>query len=369
MPSRAGVSMLAVRPLSRTARLAELLARACRVRASDVHLQQGEPPTVRVDGRLRVMADEGPVDVRTMLEGVVPAAAIEKARRGLAGDVALELPELGRFRLNVYLTSAGLCAAIRLLPVAVPDLERLGMPLPLEELVDFPHGLVLVCGPTGSGKSTTLAALAQAALARRSIVLITLEDPIEYVLRAPPNGSLVRQRQVGRDVPDFPSGLRDALREDPDLIVIGEMRDPESIGLTLTAAETGHLVLASMHSRSAVSAIERAIDTYPPERQQQVRVQLADSLRAVVSQRLIPRARGTGRVPAVEILHVNHSVASQIREGRTPQIMTALQSGRKEGMLQLERCLADLVQGGQVRLEDARAAANDVESLAGYLRG
>jgi twitching motility protein PilT len=238
--------------------------------------------------------------------------------------------------------------------------------VPLQELVDLPHGLVIVCGATGSGKSTTLAALAQEALERRSIALVTLEDPIEHALVAP-DSSIIRRREVGRDVSDFATGLRDALREDPDVILLGEMRDPETIGLALTAAETGHLVLSSLHSRSAASAIERIVDAYPPERQQQVRVQLADSLRAVVAQRLLPRAQGPGRVPVVEVLRVTHAVAAIVREGKTAQIATALQSGKREGMISLERCLADRVRAGEIRLEDARAAANDADSLAMYL--
>jgi twitching motility protein PilT len=197
-------------------------------------------------------------------------------------------------------------------------------------------------------------------------VLTTLEDPIEYGLAASAT-SVVRRRQVGRDVATFASGLRDALREDPDVLLVGEMRDPETISLALTAAETGHLVLASMHSRSAASAVERIVDSYPPGREQQIRLQLADSLRAVLAQRLLPRARGNGRIAAVEVLRVTHAVAAMVREGRTAQIPTALQSGRREGMIVLERCLADRVNAGEVRLEDARAASNDPAMLAMFL--
>jgi twitching motility protein PilT len=240
------------------------------------------------------------------------------------------------------------------------------MPVAFDDVIDLRDGLVIVCGATGSGKSTTLAALAQEALRRRSILLVTLEDPIEYALETS-NASLVRRRQVGRDVADFASGLRDALREDPDVLIVGEMRDPETIALALTAAETGHLVLASLHSRATASAIERIVDTYPPERQRQIRVQLADSLRMVVAQRLLPRARGAGRIPAIELLRVTHATAPLIREGRTAQLATALQGGRREGMLALEHCLADLVASGEVSLEDARAASNDRASFDMYL--
>jgi twitching motility protein PilT len=268
--------------------------------------------------------------------------------------------------VHVFRTREGLAASVRLLPGAAPSLASLHLPVPLDDLVELPAGLVLVCGATGSGKSTTLAALAQETLRRRSIVLTTLEDPIEHDLHAN-DTSLVRRRELGRDVSSFATGLRDALREDPDVILVGEMRDPETIGLALTAAETGHLVLSSLHSRSAASAIERIVDAYPPERQAQIRVQLADSLRAVVIQRLLPRARGGGRLPCVEVLRGTHAVASLVREGRTAQIPSALQSSRREGMISLERSLADRVHAGEIRVEDARAAANEPASLAMYL--
>jgi len=178
----------------------------------------------------------------------------------------------------------------------------------------------------------------------------------------------VRQRQIGRDVKDFATGLRDALREDPDILVVGEMRDRETISLALTAAETGHLVLTSLHSRSAASAVERIVDVYPPERQGQVRVQLADALRAVVAQRLVPRARASGRLPALEVLRGTHAVATAVREGKTAQIPSIVQSSRRDGMLPLERCLADLVQSGKITIEAARAVANEPSSLAEYAR-
>jgi twitching motility protein PilT len=227
---------------------------------------------------------------------------------------------------------------------------------------------VLICGQTGSGKSTTLAALVQHALQARPLVLVTLEDPIEYVIQPMRPSGLVRQREVGRHVRDFATGLRDALREDPDILLIGEMRDPETISLALTAAETGHLVFASLHSRTAPSAVERIVDTYPPERQRQIRVQLADALRAVISQRLIPTADGKGRMPAVELLRVTHGVAHLIRDGRTAQIVSALQSGGGEGMQVLERSLVDLVRAKHIRREAAVAAANDASTLNEYLR-
>jgi twitching motility protein PilT len=349
--------------------LVRLLEQAVALGASDLHLREGEPPVVRIRGRLRPIGAEPTASLAELLGGSLQDGIHIAASTGSSVDSAFAAPGLGRFRLNVYAASQRPCASIRVLPESVPTLAALRLPTAIDDLIDLPHGLVVVCGPTGSGKSTTLAALAQEALRRRSIVVITLEDPIEYKLRAGAGGSVVRQREVGRDVRDFPCGLRDALREDPDLLLIGEMRDAESVGLTLTAAETGHLVLASLHSRSAASAVERMVDCYPPERQQQIRVQLADALRVVISQRLIPSSSGDGRTVALEVLRVNHNVANLIREGRTAQIATAMQSGRKEGQLPLERCLADLIRAGQVQLEDARAVSNDAAALASYVRG
>ena len=283
------------------------------------------------------------------------------------------MPEAGRFRLNLYQASLRLAAAIRVLPERAPTLAELHLPMPIDDLVALPHGLVIVCGPTGSGKSATLAALAGEAIRRRPGLLISLEDPVEYNLATSElgggaGGGIVRQRQVGVDVRDFPSGLRDALREDPDILLIGEMRDPETITLALTAAETGHLVLTSLHSRSAASSVERIVDAYPGERQNQIRVQLADALRAVVAQRLIPRARGTGRLPALEVLRGNHTVASLIRDGKTAQLATVMQSSKKEKMLPLERCLADMVRAGLIPRDHASAVANDQTSLGSYLQ-
>ncbi len=348
--------------------LAALVASAAGLRASDLHLMTGEMPVVRIDGKLRALMGEPLADVDALL-GELRGAAHQRISAGNSADLAFDVERVGRCRMNVYQTSLGLAAAVRLLAPHAPTLGELRHPLPLEDLVELPHGLVLVCGPTGSGKSSTLAALAQEALLRRSIMLITLEDPIEYVLTSKGPKGVVRQRQVGQHVKDFATGLRDALREDPDILLIGEMRDPETITLALTAAETGHLVLASLHSRSAASAVERIIDVYPSERQGQIRVQLADALRAVVAQRLLPSARGEGRVVAIEVLRNNTAVASAIREAKTGTITSAIQSGKKDGMLPLERCLADLVSKRLVGYEDARAVANDLTALTSYLSG
>jgi twitching motility protein PilT len=344
--------------------LVSLVARAASMGASDLHLLDGEPPAVRVAGVLSALDDQPGVSFGEAFTWQDDARA--RVLAGESADSGVDVQDIARIRLHVYSTASGLAASVRLLPRSPPTLASLQLPVAIDDLAFAPHGLVLVSGATGSGKSTTLAALAQEALRRRSIVLITLEDPIEFTLAAS-SQSLVRRRLVGSDTPDFASGLRDALREDPDVLLVGEMRDPETIGLALTAAETGHLVLASIHSRSAASAVERIVDSYPSERQQQIRGQLAESLRAIIVQRLVPKARGGGRAVAIELLRGTHAVASLIREGKSAQIPTLIQSGKREGMLSLERSLADRVQTGEIRVEDARAAANDLGSLAQYL--
>ncbi len=345
--------------------LAGLLARALALGASDVHLADGDVATMRIAGTLRPATSEH-VNVEPTLGNLLDDAAKARLGERASVDLAFDLDGGARARLNVYRTLRGLAAAIRLLPPMTRALGDLGFPVPIHDLARLPHGLVLVTGATGSGKTTTLAALAKETLAARSALLVTLEDPIEHVIDAPP-GSLVRQREIGRDVRDFATGLRDALREDPDVILIGEMRDPESIGLALTAAETGHLVLASLHSRSAPSAIERILDAHPSEeRRLQIRVQLADALRAVLSQRLIASSDG-GRVLAAEVLRVNAAVSSAIKDGKLGAIRSAMQAGRDEGMIPLDRHLADLVARRAISIDEARRAATDAASLAQYL--
>jgi twitching motility protein PilT len=346
--------------------LIALLKRVTSRDASDIHLSPQRAPVVRRNGALEALEGEPGFDAAALLDG---RAQLDQVRAGASVDRAFDVPGVGRIRVNVYASDEGLCAALRILRREPPPLADLHLPPQVESLVDLPHGLVITCGPTGSGKSTTLAALIQHALRARAQVLVTLEDPIEYLIRPMRASALVRQREVGTHVRDFATGLRDALREDPDILLIGEMRDPETISLALTAAETGHLVFASLHTRTAPSAVERIVDTYPPERQRQIRVQLADSLRAVISQRLVPTADGTGRLPAVELLRITHGVANLIREGRTAQIVNALQGGGSEGMLVLERHLADLVRADRIRRDTALVVANDPDALSEYLRG
>jgi twitching motility protein PilT len=352
-------------PYRVTDELGALVERAIHLGASDVHLSEREAPVARVHGAL-VPLHADRVPLASWLHGFVGEALLDQLQRRSSLDLAVELSSGHRGRMNVYRSSAGLSVAIRVLARQPPTLAELSYPMPIEDLAMLPSGLVIVTGATGSGKSTTLGALAREVLARRSVLLLTLEDPVEYDLPSTPR-SLVRQRQIGRDVPDFARGLRDALREDPDVILVGEMRDPESIHLALTAAETGHLVLSSLHARSASAAVERILDTYAAERQQELRLMLADSLRAVVAQRLVPRAGGQGRVLAVEVLRVTTGVAASIRDGKVSGLRSAMQAGRDFGMIPLERHLADLTRARVITLEEARAQANDSTLLTQYL--
>ncbi len=332
--------------------LAAAVERAVALGASDLHLTEGESPMLRVLGALRTL-EMPPIGVESLLT----VGQRERVAAGEALDLSMSFGAATRLRLNVFSSEQGLCAAVRLLTRSAPDLDELGLPAEVKALARCKPGLVLFCGPTGAGKSTTLAALTERILERSAVLAIALESPIEYLLGERGGPGRVRQREVGRHVTSFAAGLRDALREDPDLLLIGEMRDAETIALALTAAETGHLVLSSLHGRSARSALERIVDSFPHGRQSQVRGQLADSLRAVVSHRLLPRRRGDDRAAASEVLTINAAAANLIREGRLEQLPTVMQSGKHAGMLPLERDLARLVREGQVERGVARQHA------------
>jgi twitching motility protein PilT len=284
---------------------------------------------------------------------------------GAAVDFSFSVHGVGRFRANAYRAVRGYNLAIRMLPDEIPSLQDLSLPSSLAQLTEFPNGLVLFTGPTGSGKSATMAALVAHLNKTRPIHIITLEDPIEFVHER--QQAVVRQREVGVHVASFAEGLRDALREDPDVILVGEMRDLETISLALTAAETGHLVFSTLHSNRAANTIDRIVDVFPEHRQAQVRLQLSEALRAVVAQRLLPRADVSARIPALEVLRVNHAVAHNIREGRAHQIPSIMQTHREEGMWVLERHLAALVRKGLLAEATARAHATDLHLLETYL--
>jgi twitching motility protein PilT len=319
---------------------------------SDLHISSGSPPMARVEGNLLRIAGEKPVkteDLWTMLVAHLEPRQVEtlKANRSLDLILALELaggPR--RFRANFFVHRQGLSAVLRLVPETPPNLSELGLPRQVERLVRHRQGLVLLTGPSGCGKSTTAASLVHHLNQTCSYHIVTLEDPIEYVHR--PDRSLINQRQVGLHTRSFAAGLRAALREMPDVILVGELRDIESAALAVTAAETGHLVLSTMHTSNAVSTIDRLINSFPAGQKALVRTMLADSLRGIVCQHLLPRADGKGRVAAVEVLVNTPAVANLIRESRTYQIPAVMETGRQQGMRLMEHSLQELLERGVI---------------------
>ncbi|HOX52015.1 MAG TPA: type IV pilus twitching motility protein PilT, partial [Fibrobacteria bacterium] len=332
-------------------------------KASDLHLSVGEPPMIRESGdMIRIPGEPTLTDesLRDLLFEIAPSKNREEFMECGDTDFAHEIPNLARFRANYFRDRNGAGAVFRQIPTKILTVEDLGLPEEVKQLCFLSKGLVLVTGPTGSGKSTTLAALIDLVNRARKDHIITIEDPIEFVHQN--KGCLINQREVRIHTRSFSSALRAALREDPDIILVGEMRDQDTIAAALTAAETGHLVLSTLHSASAAMAIDRIIDVFPGHKQPQVRLQLAGALRAVVTQVLLPTT-GLGRVPAFEKMIVTTAVASQIREGRAHQIANQIQTGRNEGMVSLEQSLVALLRSGRVSVEAALAVAPDPEGL------
>lgn len=329
----------------------DILAEAVKVGASDVHLTVGLSPVFRRYGRLEVQVQWPPLNASSaeLLVQQILGSRWEEFVRRKELDLAYSVPGLGRFRVNVFYQRGSAGAAIRLVGYNVRSLEELGLPSVVGELADQPHGLILVTGPTGSGKSTTLAAMIDRINEHRSCHIITLEDPIEYLHHH--KKSIVNQREIGTDSPSFASALRAALRQDPDVILVGEMRDLETVATAITAAETGHLVLATLHTGSAVQSIDRIIDVFPPHQQPQIRIQLADTLVGVITQRLLPRVDRPGRVAAVEILIATPAVKNLIREGKTHQIVSLMQTGGRYGMQTMEMALKQLESRGIISAE------------------
>ncbi|MFS8641276.1 MAG: type IV pilus twitching motility protein PilT [Symbiobacteriaceae bacterium] len=331
--------------------LALWLRQAADCGASDLHLTVESPPVVRVHGELQDLPGPRlrPEQVEALVRPILDQRLQERLERDGQVDFAYSLPGVGRFRANVYRQRGSLAAAFRLIPTSVPDLDELGLPPAVAGLCELSQGLVLVTGPTGSGKSTTLAAMVDRINRTRRLHIVTLEDPIEYLHRH--QRSLVNQREVGIDVPTFAAGLRAALREDPDVIMVGEMRDLETIATALTAAETGHLVLATLHTPSAPQAVDRIIDVFPAEQQNQVRVQLAGVLEAVIAQRLVPTADGRGRHVVAEVLLGTAAVRNLIREGKTAQLPAVMETSRQYGMVTLRESAGQLLARGLVTRE------------------
>jgi twitching motility protein PilT len=349
--------------------LPRLLARMGELRATDLHLAPGEPPCVRVDGALARVPGEASLDVTTvwaLLQPFLDERRRARIRADGGADFAFEGAGGERYRCNVFLRRGHLAAAIRRLPASPPPIKELGLPPVVEALARTPRGLVLVTGSTGSGKSTTLAAMVDLLNASRPLHIVTIEDPIEYVHHN--RRSLVQQREVGDDAPSFAEAMRQVLRQDPDVILVGEMRDTETIATALTAAETGHLVLATLHTRDAPGAVHRIVDAFEPAQQDQVRHQISVSLQGVVSQLLLPRADQPGRVLATEVLVGTTAVRSMIREQKVHQLRSVMQAGGAAGMQLMEQALARLVNDGRVDLEVALSQAPAPEELRGLLR-
>lgn len=322
--------------------------------ASDLHLVINDPPMLRVDGKLRPAKGLSVWTKDHTYEAVkimTNELEMERFKDDLELDISFAIGDLLRFRVNVYRDRMGVCAALRTIPTEIKTAQELGIDPRIADLALLPRGLVLVCGPTGSGKSTTLAAIVDKANAERADHIITIEDPIEFVHQH--KRCVMSQREVGTDTKSFAEALKRALREDPDIIEVGELRDLETISTALTAVETGHLVFATLHTQDAGSTVDRLIDVYPENQQQQIRVQVASTLRAVIVQTLIPRATGHGRAPATEVMINTPAVSSLIRSGKAHQIRTVLQSGEKEGMHTLDQDLARLVNKGTITFEDA----------------
>ncbi|MDP9395363.1 MAG: PilT/PilU family type 4a pilus ATPase [Actinomycetota bacterium] len=344
--------------------LAELLELLLERGGSDLHLTANARPALRVSGEL-VQVEDYPVLSSTVLQRVLYAALTQKQREkfeeNLELDFSYSLPGRSRFRVNLYRQRDSLGAAFRVIPFEIRKLEELGVPPVIGSFAMLPRGFVLVTGPTGSGKSTTLAALLDMANRNRRGHIMTVEDPIEFLHSH--QGCIVNQREVGEDTQSFQAALKHVLRQDPDIILVGEMRDLETISVALTAAETGHLVFATLHTQDAAQTVDRIIDVFPPEQQQQVRVQLAGSLQGVVCQNLCKTSDGRGRAAATEVLVATPAIRNLIREGKTHQIYSALQAGAKHGMHTMDQHLAELVRTGRITYEQGLEKSHHAEDF------
>jgi len=346
----------------------ELLSSARTERASDVHITADRNPLFRIDGSLReTQYALNFDDKRAMILSLLTEKQRKNLDEGKDIDTSYETPDGMRHRVNVYHQQQRIASAIRLLNDRIPTFEELNLPEPLRALADEPRGLVLVTGPTGSGKSTTLAAMVDYINSKHACHILTIEDPVEYVYRQ--KSAMIHQRNVGEDVESFSSALRSAMREDPDVILVGEMRDYETISAAITAAETGHLVLSTLHTTGAAMTVDRIIDVFPPHSQHQIRTQLAGVLKGVITQTLLPRAIGTGRVAAFEIMIGTDAVSTLIREGKGHQINSVIQTGMRQGMVLLDDYLANLVRTGVVTRDAAlEKAVNKTEFLSAISR-
>jgi twitching motility protein PilT len=346
-----------------------LLEEVIKSRASDLHIQVGLPPMLRIDGTLRPVSGS---DLLTEehVENLVFSILDEDQKTILLKDKEFDFSfafgDLGRFRVNAFHERGNIAAALRLIPNQILSVDQLGLPPVVNRFSDYPRGLVLVTGPTGSGKSTTLAAMINKINQEKPLHIVTIEDPIEYTHKS--SRSVVVQREVHYDTYSFSAALRSSLRQDPDVVLIGEMRDLETIAAAITIAETGHLVLATLHTNNAAQSIDRMIDVFPPHQQPQIRAQLSNILMAICSQRLIPTIGG-GRIAAAEILVVTPAVRNIIREGKSHQLDAVIQTGAEYGMQSMDKTLVSLVHTGTISLEEARNFAIDLDELERLMRG
>ena len=350
-------------------RIEVLLQEVINQRASDLHLQVGLPPMLRVDGALGPIANTAVLNaeaVEKLIFSILDQDQQQILIKDKEFDFSFAFGDLGRFRVNAFHERGNLAAALRLIPNDMQSIAELGLPTIVEKFADYPRGLVLVTGPTGSGKSTTLAALVDKINSEKSVHIITIEDPIEFTHKS--RKSVIVQREVHYDTYSFNAALRSALREDPDVVLIGEMRDLETISAAITIAETGHLVFATLHTNSASQSIDRMVNVFPPHQQPQIKAQLANILMAICSQRLIP-AIGGGRLAAAEILIANSAVRNIIREGKTHQLDSVIQTSAQEGMQSMDRTLVQLVQSGQITYDEAKNFAVDLSEFERMMRG
>jgi twitching motility protein PilT len=345
----------------------DLLAETVARNASDLHISVGTSPAVRVRGELLRLEHPplSPDDTLALLYRILNTEQQKRLEVGRQIDLSYAVPGLARFRVNVYFQREALGAAFRLIPEELKTLEELGLPVSLADLAMKPRGLVLVTGPTGSGKSTTLAAMIDEVNRRRTDHILTIEDPIEFVHRH--KSCVVNQREIGTDAVSFGEALRAALRQDPDVILVGEMRDLETISIALTAAETGHLVLGTLHTQSAPGTIDRMIDVFPAEQQEQIRIQISGTLEGVITQSLIPTADGQGRVAALEILLPDDAVRNLVRQGKVEQVYSIMQTGSGRGMQTMEQALAELVIRRVITQEAALERTSRPDQFLGLL--
>jgi twitching motility protein PilT len=346
----------------------DLLEQMVARNASDLHLTAGAPPVIRVRGAIERLKEYDPLtpqQTQQLLYRILSSERQKQLELKRQLDFSYAVPGTARFRVNVYFQRASLGAAFRHIPAALKTLEELGIPSSVHQFATKPRGIVLVTGPTGSGKSTTLAALIDEINRNRTEHILTIEDPIEFLHKH--KRCIVNQREIGPDATGFAEALRAALRQDPDVILVGEMRDLETISTALTAAETGHLVFGTLHTQSAPSTIDRLIDVFPAEQQEQIRIMIANSLQGVVTQTLLPTADGSGRVPALEILLPDDAVRNLIRQGKVEQVYSVIQTNTKRGMQTMEQSLAGLIQRRVVTFEEGLSRSSRPDQLIGIL--